>query len=261
MGGGVIMATTHLNLHSITGFIHHYKIHNPSFARTKIGIQCSTPTHDLSIVTENLGDVIPLTGGALDFRKATTSLTPHPLPSPKKITLVRHGLSSWNAESRVQGSSDLSVLTDAGVKQAERCREALANLHFDKCFSSPISRAKQLEAEDAKKRYPKEYTTWREDPVNFNVNGKYPIRDLWVAAAEAWREILLSPGESFLIVTHKSKLRALVCTALGLGPERFRAIDINNGGICVFNVNKKGEAMLHSLNMTSHMYTDHTYMY
>ncbi|XP_057544241.1 probable 2-carboxy-D-arabinitol-1-phosphatase isoform X1 [Amaranthus tricolor] len=290
MGGGVIMATTHLNLHSITGFIHHYKIHNPSFARTKIGIQCSTPTHDLSIVTENLGDVIPLTGGALDFRKATTSLTPHPLPSPKKITLVRHGLSSWNAESRVQGSSDLSVLTDAGVKQAERCREALANLHFDKCFSSPISRAKStaevlwdgrkeplifldslkethlfflegMKNEDAKKRYPKEYTTWREDPVNFNVNGKYPIRDLWVAAAEAWREILLSPGESFLIVTHKSKLRALVCTALGLGPERFRAIDINNGGICVFNVNKKGEAMLHSLNMTSHMYTDHTYMY
>ncbi|CAO2823850.1 unnamed protein product [Amaranthus hypochondriacus] len=142
MGGGVIMATTHLNLHSITGFTHHYKIHHPSFARRKIGIQCSSPTHDLSIVTENLGDVIPLTGGALDFRKATTSLTPHPLPSPKKITLVRHGLSSWNAESRVQGSSDLSVLTDVGVKQAERCREALANIHFDKCFSSPISRAK-----------------------------------------------------------------------------------------------------------------------
>ncbi|KMT15766.1 hypothetical protein BVRB_3g057430 [Beta vulgaris subsp. vulgaris] len=93
----------------------------------------------------NNGDVMSLTGGALDFRKATTSLYPHRLSSPKKITIVRYGLSSWNAESRVQGSSDLCVLTDAGAKQAERCGEALANIHFDKCFSSPISRAKSTD--------------------------------------------------------------------------------------------------------------------
>lgn len=78
-----------------------------------------------------------------------------------------------------------------------------------------------LEAVDAKDRYPKEYTTWREDPSNFNVNGIYPVRKLWGTAREAWREILLSPGESFLIVTHKSILRALICTALGLPPERY----------------------------------------
>jgi serine/threonine-protein phosphatase PGAM5 len=46
---------------------------------------------------------------------------------------------------------------------------------------------------DAKERYPKEYTTWREDPANFYVNGVYPIRRLWATAREAWREILLSP--------------------------------------------------------------------
>lgn len=50
-----------------------------------------------------------------------------------------------------------------------------------------------MEAEDAKQRFPKEYTTWREDPINFNVNGNYPIRDLWGTAAEAWREILSNP--------------------------------------------------------------------
>ncbi|XP_048497089.1 probable 2-carboxy-D-arabinitol-1-phosphatase isoform X2 [Beta vulgaris subsp. vulgaris] len=89
-----------------------------------------------------------LTGGALDFRKATTSLSPHRLSSPKKITIVRHGLSSWNAESRVQVwevQTYICVLTDAGAKQAERCGEALANIHFDKCFSSPISRAKSTD--------------------------------------------------------------------------------------------------------------------
>ena len=42
---------------------------------------------------------------------------------------------------------------------------------------------------------------------------------------------------------------------------RFRSIDVNNGGISVFTFNKKGEAMLQSLNMTAHMYNDHTYVY
>ncbi|RYR36015.1 hypothetical protein Ahy_A10g051077 isoform B [Arachis hypogaea] len=208
---------------------------------------------------------LSLTGGAYDFIKGTTSLTNELIASPKKVMILRHGLSTWNAESRIQGSSDLSVLTEDGEKQAERCKKALKNLYFDQCFASPISRAKlnqyvhNLEAVDAKRIYPKEYITWREDPANFVMNGRYPVRDLWGAARACWKEILLSPGESFLIITHKSILRALTCNALGLGPERFRSIDINNGGICVFNFNTRGEAMLEGLNITAHMYSDHVY--
>ncbi|KAG1334995.1 Phosphoserine phosphatase 1 [Cocos nucifera] len=231
-----------------------------------------------------------MTGGAYDFRGATTSLTNELLSSSKKVTLVRHGLSSWNEESRVQGSSNLSILTDTGARQAEKCRNALADVNFDACFSSPISRAKSTaeliwhgreqplvfvdslkEAHlfflegmtnvDAKRKYPKLYTTWREDPANFNVDGIYPIRRLWVTAREAWKEILFTPGERFLVVTHKSILRALICTALGLGPERFRAIDVNNGGISTFTFNRRGEPMLQCLNMTAHMYSDHVYQY
>lgn len=44
--------------------------------------------------------------------------------------------------TNMQGSSDLSVLTQTGVQQAEKCRRALANINFDRCFASPISRAK-----------------------------------------------------------------------------------------------------------------------
>lgn len=119
----------------------------------------------------------------------------------------------------------------------------------------------RLEAEDAKRIYPKEYITWREDPANFCVDGVYPLEKLWQRAREAWKEILLSPGDQSLVVTHKSILRALICTALGLGPERFRSVDVNNGGLSVFSINKQGEAMLKSLNMTAHMYTDHIYHY
>lgn len=47
-------------------------------------------------------------------------------------------------------------------------------------------------------------------------------------------EILETKGTGHLVVTHKSILRAMLCTALGLPTSSFRAIDINNGGICVF---------------------------
>ncbi|KAG0454602.1 hypothetical protein HPP92_023894 [Vanilla planifolia] len=245
----------------------------------------------INVQTETqIANGVPMTGGAYDFRGATTSLSDQLLSSTKKVTLVRHGLSSWNEEDRVQGSSNLSVLTETGVKQAERCRDSLININFDICFSSPISRAKStaeliwqerdkplvfldslkeahlfflegMTNADAREKYPELYMSWREDPSNFNVDGIYPIRKLWDSAREAWREILFMPGESFLVVTHKSILRALVCTALGLSPERFRSIDINNGGVSVFKFNRKGEAMLQCLNMTAHMYGNHLYHY
>ncbi|KAJ4977319.1 hypothetical protein NE237_002425 [Protea cynaroides] len=256
---------------------------------TSVQIRCSSYP-DVSIPTEKLDKDSSMTGGSYEFKRSTTSLTHELLSSPKKVTLVRHGLSSWNDESRVQGSSNLSILTDTGARQADKCRRALANICFDQCFSSPISRAKStaeilwqgreeplvfldslkeahlfflegMKNVDARKEYPEEYNMWREDPANFCVDDVYPIRKLWGTAQEAWMEILSAPGENFLVITHKSIIRAMICTALGLGPERFRAIDVNNGGISVFNFNRQGEAMLTSLNMTAHIYSDHIYHY
>ena len=47
-----------------------------------------------------------------------------PLPLPrlkhsKRVVLVRHGQSTWNAHNRIQGSSNFSVLTDMGRAQAQ----------------------------------------------------------------------------------------------------------------------------------------------
>lgn len=61
-----------------------------------------------------------------------------------------------------------------------------------------LNHIQNLEAVDAKQKYPKEYTTWREDPANFQVNGIFPLLNLWGTAREAWREILLTPVRYFL---------------------------------------------------------------
>jgi len=69
-----------------------------------------------------------------------------------------------------------------------------------------------------------------------------------------WQDLVLRPEHTVLAVTHKSILRALVCSALGLGPASFRALDVHNAGVVVFVVNKRGEPMLQNLNLTSHLH-------
>ena len=59
-----------------------------------------------------------------------------------RILLVRHGLSSFNLEHRIQGRDDLSSLTDEGVKQALATGEALRDLPITAAYSSPLRRAK-----------------------------------------------------------------------------------------------------------------------
>lgn len=41
-------------------------------------------------------------------------------------------------------------------------------------------------------------------------------------------------GENSLVVTHKSILRAMICTALGLGPERYTSLE--EMMVCLFDI-------------------------
>ncbi|KAG2429694.1 hypothetical protein HYH02_013952 [Chlamydomonas schloesseri] len=71
---------------------------------------------------------------------------PLPLPAisePVRVVIVRHGQSTWNAEGRIQGSTDLSVLTEKGVKQAGKTRDMLSAVPFTAVFQSPLARARQ----------------------------------------------------------------------------------------------------------------------
>jgi probable phosphoglycerate mutase len=60
---------------------------------------------------------------------------------PLRLVLVRHGLSSFNREHRIQGRDDLSTLTDDGAAQARAVGRSLAELSFDAAYSSPLRRA------------------------------------------------------------------------------------------------------------------------
>lgn len=66
--------------------------------------------------------------GSDEFTPLGDRVDAPPLPLPaisqrRRVVLVRHGQSTWNAEGRIQGSSNFSRLTPKGIKQAETTQE------------------------------------------------------------------------------------------------------------------------------------------
>lgn len=202
---------------------------------------------------------------SVGFTNLNDAIDAPPVPLPrlnqeKLVTLVRHGQSTWNARSIIQGSSDISVLTEKGVAQANETYLALKDEHFDELFYSPLQRATQTadivwgsrsgpttclpslreidlySLEGCSKSEAKTYTDWKENPAKFELDGHAPVRELWYRASLAWHALLSTQkssveGESrdILVVAHNAVNQALVCTALGLPPTYFRRITQSNG--------------------------------
>jgi probable phosphoglycerate mutase len=58
-----------------------------------------------------------------------------------RIYLARHGETDWNAEHKLQGSTD-TPLNSTGLKQAAMLAETLKGIHFDSVYSSALRRSR-----------------------------------------------------------------------------------------------------------------------
>ena len=132
-----------------------------------------------------------------------------------RLVLVRHGLSSFNAEGMIQGRTDDSLLTDTGYEQATKAGKAVSKINFDSIYSSPLVRAAEtaktirkslkkdtdiifdknllevdlsewsgLKNDEIKNKFPENYPIWKNDPENLILKRKdnktyKPIQELF----------------------------------------------------------------------------------
>jgi phosphoserine phosphatase len=194
---------------------------------------------------------------------------------PLRLLLVRHGLSSFNLEHRVQGRDDLSSLTETGQQQARITGAALRGLPIQAAYSSPLRRAQQtasvlLEAQgdgltarlddgllevdlgpwsgllssEVRERFPDQYHLWRHSPEKFELSraagGTYrPVLDLMDQARDFLGRLLAChSSETVLVVAHNAILRCLVLNLLGLPAHRFQQLRVDNASLSVFNIRR-----------------------
>lgn len=159
------------------------------------------------------------------------------------IYIVRHGLTEWNKLKKLQGAADVPLAKE-GILLAEKTGEALKDVKFDICFTSPLSRARQtaecvlgdrnvpiipdkriqeinfgdLEGgcvRDAEGNYidPQVEMFFR-DPVNFKrpENGE-DIFDVIARTKDFWEEKTSDPSltdKTVLVASHGCAVRALL---------------------------------------------------
>lgn len=64
------------------------------------------------------------------------------MSEPRRLILLRHGRTAWNAEDRAQGHADIG-LDDVGRRQAETVAPAVAALSPARLWSSDLARARE----------------------------------------------------------------------------------------------------------------------
>jgi len=161
-----------------------------------------------------------------------------------RLLLVRHGQSTWNAESRWQGWAD-PPLSDLGEAQALALASTLTAGQFHGVVSSDLERARRTAAIAAEslgltvevepalrerdvgawsglttveidRRWPHQLAAWRSGRLAAPPEGE-PDDTMAVRVVQALRRLLARPEESLLVVTHGGLIR-LVERTLGLQP-------------------------------------------
>ena len=183
-------------------------------------------------------------------RLAPTGFTPPDRATAAEFWVVRHGESTWNADGRYQGQTDVP-LSALGALQAASLAERLTGQSFDAVYSSDLARARQtaevvaerlqgapavqlcpelreidvgeltgLVVSEIKARYADYLTALQADPWGTRRPGGESMEDLFARCGTAFQVLRAAhPGGRVLAFTHGGVVRVAVGLALGGVPS------------------------------------------
>lgn len=195
-----------------------------------------------------------------------------------KLYILRHGETAWNRLRQVQGSADIP-LAQGGIDLARRVGEALKEVPFDLCFTSPLTRAREtamlvlgnradkipvisdkriqeinfgvLEGtrfkDEQGRILSQEMRIFFQEPENFRrpENGEN-IPDIIARTREFWEEKIWDPtlqDKTILIASHGCAVRALLQNVYGDSADFWHGSVPPNCSINLVEVTK-GKAVL-----------------
>ena len=168
------------------------------------------------------------------------------------VYLVRHGLTDWNAEKRMQGQTDVA-LNETGLYQADLVSTWIAEqpVKFGVIYTSDLRRAAQTAHAIAERlhlapipakalreihcgawegftgaemdqRYPEEREKWRANRYSYRMPGGENVADVQARVSEFyWKMIKQHEGQTILVVTHGLALLSLVAALQSVHIEEF----------------------------------------
>jgi broad specificity phosphatase PhoE len=198
-----------------------------------------------------------------------------------RLILVRHGETEWNRAARFQGWQDIPLSAE-GRMQAEKSARALAACGATAVVASPLARAREtaeivakphrlavtvaeafkemsfgvwerLTVADVMARFPAQHRTWREAPHTVRFEDGEDLETARARALAGVAELRRAhDGGTIVVVSHGLVVRLIVLDALGLGPDRLRAVHATPAGITEIEY-RRGWATIHRMNTLSHL--------
>jgi 2,3-bisphosphoglycerate-dependent phosphoglycerate mutase len=176
------------------------------------------------------------------------------------LWLVRHGETDWNAQRRLQGSTDIA-LNPAGIAQAKAVADWLGHVGFHAIYSSPLARTLQTAAplattcrtvtrlapamaerdfgifqgftpDEIAARYPDDYRRWQAREPGFCPHGGESLDDFRGRVDMGIRAIVdQHPGETVAVFSHGGVLDMIYRLANRIEMQAPRDWPIPNAGI------------------------------
>ena len=179
-------------------------------------------------------------------------------PKSAALYIIRHGKTDWNALKKLQGRTDIPLNAE-GRTMAETARHEYEFVHFDVCYCSPLSRARETAeillrgrnnpilfdericemsfgiyegvANAYKDKNSPMYTFFAAPEKYIPPEGGESFSELFSRTGEFLHEVVephLKAGKSVLIVGHGAMNSSIICQVKDIPLEQFWTSGIEN---------------------------------
>ncbi len=201
-----------------------------------------------------------------------------------RLLLVRHGLTDWNSQGRIQGRTE-TQLSEVGLRQAKALGQRLASEKLDAIYASSLSRARvtaeiiaqhhevpvQIEPRLCEANYgawegrtmdelrtldPERAEAWLDEPTEVAPPGGETLEQVARRVASFLDELRWRPEEEqILLVAHGGTVRALLSEVLHVPQGYSRRFRVGTASLSILDLAPQ-RAVLSLFNDRHHLTDD-----